>query len=80
MGLLQRVEQMAAQDTPESSPEERETFQCADGYLRRSPAQPYRTPPDYRRRVLLRWGLMALAAALAVLAVWELFQTGLLRF
>ena len=80
MGLLQRVEQVAAQETPEPSPEERETFRCADGYLRRSPAQPYRTPPDYRRRILLRCGLTALAAVLAVLAIWELFQIGLLRF
>lgn len=53
---------------------------CADGYVRRSPVQPLRTPPGYRRRVLLRAALTALAAILATAALWWILNSGLLRF
>lgn len=80
MGLLQQVEQMTTQEFPETLPEEREEIRCADGYVRRSPVQPYYTPPGYRRRLLVRWGLTVLAVLIAALAVWGLYQSRLLRF
>lgn len=53
---------------------------CADGYVRRSPVQPCRTPPGYRRRVLLRAALTVLAAVLTAAALYWILNSGLLRF
>ncbi|MCI8438607.1 MAG: hypothetical protein HFF73_03680 [Oscillospiraceae bacterium] len=80
MGLLQQVERMTTEEFPDTLSEEREEVRCADGYVRRSPVQPYYTPPGYRRRRLIRWGAAALAALIAALAAWGLYQSGLLRF
>lgn len=80
MGLLQQVERMTTQEFPDMFPEDREEIQCADGYVRRSPVQHYCTPPGYRRRLLIRWGLTVLAVLIAALAVWGLYKSRLLRF
>lgn len=52
---------------------------CADGYVRRSPVQPYRVPPEYRRRrrrLAVLVVLILLALVLIVLGIW---RNGLLR-
>lgn len=52
---------------------------CADGYVRRSPVQPYRVPLEYRRRrrrLAVLVVLILLALVLIVLGVW---RNGLLR-
>lgn len=51
---------------------------CADGYVRRSPVQPLRTPSDYYRR-LLRRAMGVVAMVLLVLAVlWLLVRYSVL--
>ena len=80
MGLLEQVERMTAEEFPDTLPEEQEEVRCADGYVRRSPVQPYHTSAGYRRRLLVRWGLTALAVLIVTLAVWGLYQSRLLRF
>lgn len=77
--LLGRLGQMYAKPAA-AAEEERPPVLCADGYVRRSPVQPYRTAPGYRRRILLRAVLTALAAILAAAALWEILNSGLLRF
>lgn len=52
---------------------------CADGYVRRSPVQPYRVPPEYGRRRRRLALLAALAAVALVLIVVGLWRQGLLR-
>ena len=80
MSLLQQVERMTSQEFPETPTEETEELYCFDGYRRRSPVQPYRTPPDYWRRPVLRGVLAALLVLLLVSAAWGLYHSGLLRF
>jgi hypothetical protein len=53
---------------------------CPDGYVRRSPVQPYVTPPDYRRRMIRKCILFAVLAAFAVLLVIALLKSKLLSF
>jgi len=79
MDLLQKVERMTAEEFPDTLPEEQEEILCADGYVRRSPVQPYRTPPGYQRRLLVRWVLIILAVLIVAMAVWGLYQSRLLR-
>ena len=52
---------------------------CADGYVRRSPVQTYRTAEDYHRRQIRKAVLIAVGAVLAILLVVALTKTGLLR-
>ncbi len=80
MTLLQQVEQMTAQEFPEMPEEELEELYCFDGYRRRSPVQPYRTPPDYWRRPVLRAVLAVLFVLLLATAAWGLYHSGLLRY
>lgn len=77
-GLLRRLERMYARPAA-GAEEEHPPVLCAGGYVRRSPLQPYRTPPGYRRRMLLRAGLAVLAAVLAAAALWGIWNSGLLR-
>ena len=79
MGLLQQVERMTTEEFPDTLPEEQEEVLCADGYVRRSPVQPYGTPPYYKRRLLVRWVLTILAVLIVAMAVWGLYQSRLLR-
>ena len=51
-----------------------------DGYVRRSPVQPYRTAEDYFRRRTRKAVLAVLVLVLAVLLVLALMKTGLLQF
>ncbi|HJH62249.1 MAG TPA: hypothetical protein IAC84_03130 [Firmicutes bacterium] len=58
----------------------REPVICADGYVRRTPVQPYRTPRGYRRRRRrrqLRAAALTLAFAAVIMAI---IRSGLLRF
>ena len=50
---------------------------CADGYVRRSPVQPYRKPKD--RRWARRLIAVALLAVLALLLSMALWKSGLVR-
>ncbi len=53
---------------------------CADGYLRRSPVQAYRTAEGYERR-RIRKLVLALLGVCAVAALgYALMRVGLLRF
>lgn len=51
---------------------------CSDGYLRRSPVQPYRTPEDYPRRRNRKIIMAAVILVLAVLLILALLKSGLL--
>lgn len=53
---------------------------CADGYVRLSPVQPYRTMPGYRQRLVRKAVLILLGLALAGLAVYALLQAKLVKF
>ena len=53
---------------------------CADGYVRRTPVQPYRTPVGYCRRQRRRLAMLLVTAALVVLLAAAVFRSGLLRF
>ena len=52
----------------------------ADGYVRRSPVQPYLTAADYRSRMIRRAVGIALGLCAAVLLVVALLRAKLLRF
>ncbi len=65
----EELEDDAAWDAPD---EGARPYICADGYVRRSPEQTLYTPPDYRRRLLLRAAGLAAAAVLALAALWLL--------
>jgi len=80
MDLLQQVEQMSSEEFPDLPQAEQEEILCAGDYRRRSPVQGYFTPPGYRRRLVGRCVLAVLAVLIAALAVYGLFQSGLLRF
>lgn len=53
---------------------------CADGYVRRTPVQPYRTPVGYHRRRLRRKIRMAVLAVLLAAVIAAIVRSGLLRF
>ena len=57
-----------------------EPVHCADGYVRRSPVQPYGTAEDFTRRRTRRIVMIALAAVFAVLLIYALMRSGLLVF
>ena len=52
---------------------------CADGYLRLSPVQAYRTAADFRRRRVRRLVGLVLVLALAALLVLALLKIGLFK-
>lgn len=79
MSLLQQVERMNTQHFPDLSQAGQEEIWCAGGYRRRSPVQPYCTPPGYWRKAAVRWVLAALAVGIAAMAVCGLFHSGLIR-
>lgn len=51
-----------------------------DGYERRSPLQPYRTPEDYMRKRIRKAVAIAVAACFVILVVVALMRIGFLRF
>ena len=53
---------------------------CADGYVRRTPIQPYRTPVGYHRRRLRRKLRVAVLAVLLAVVIAAIVRSGLLRF
>ena len=53
---------------------------CRDGYMRRSPVQPYGTAPDYYARRIRRAVMIVVGIFLAALLVVALLRAGLLRF
>ena len=50
-----------------------------DGYLRRSPVQAYRTPPDYAKKRVVKAVLIAAGLCLIVLLGLALLKSGLFR-
>ena len=58
----------------------RECIRLPDGYLRRSPPQPYLTPPDYARKRMRKVITAAAVLCLAALLVLALLKSGLIRF
>ncbi len=65
---------------PPEDPTGTEPLLLPDGYLRRSPAQPYRTAADFRqRRVRKALGALALVCLVALL-VFALLRSGLVKF
>ena len=71
----EELEDDAAWDAPD---EGARPYICADGYVRRSPEQTLYTPPDYRRRLLLRAAGLAAAVVLALAALWLLVHYSVL--
>ena len=75
--MIGQTEEAAADDAQDDDTEE--IVRCADGYVRRSPVQAYRTAEDYHRRQIRKAVLIAVGAVLAILLVVALTKTGLLR-
>jgi hypothetical protein len=65
---------------PEGGAEPEESVICADGYVRRSPAQPYVVPADYQKRRIRKAVTVAVVVCLAALALAALMKADLLRF
>lgn len=57
-----------------------ETPAYPDGYMRRSPPQPYRVPEGYYRRLIVKAALCVAAVVLLALLLVTLVQRRLLRF
>ena len=57
-----------------------ETVICADGYVRRSPVQPYAEAADYRKRRIRSAVTAAAVICLAVLLIVALVRARVLRF
>ncbi|MBR3556327.1 MAG: hypothetical protein IKN89_10480 [Oscillospiraceae bacterium] len=70
------------EDAPASGDEggEPETVICADGYVRRSPVQPYAEAADYRKRRIRSAVTAAAVICLAVLLIVALVRARVLRF
>ena len=66
--------------TPAEAGEAGEGVCCRDGYVRRSPVQPYGTAPDYYARRIRRAVMIVVGIFLAALLVVALLRAGLLRF
>ena len=82
--LLQQVRallgQSAAADAGRRAAEApAERVVCADGYVRRSPVQPYYTPEDFGRRRTRRIILYAVGVVFVVLVVTALVRSGWIR-
>lgn len=82
--LIRRVDRMMGMTVEGASlPEDtggEEPPRCGDGYIRRSPVQPYRVAEDYHMRLVRKAVLIVVGAFLAVLLVIALIRAGLLRF
>ena len=75
------VGQTGGENAAAAEPDEPEAPRpCPDGYVRRSPVQPYRTAEDYFRRRTRKAVLAVIVLVLAVLLVLALMKTGLLQF
>ena len=64
---------------PESNPEETPA-PLSDGYVRRTPVQPYKTAPDFRKRRIGKIVQAAIVLVLLGLLVLALFKSGLIRW
>ncbi len=64
---------------PADGGEGSEPVVCPDGYVRRSPVQPYRTPEDYYKRKARRIAGIAAGVVLAVLLVIALVRAKVFR-
>ena len=53
---------------------------CADGYLRRSPVQPYGVAEDFGRRRIRRIVMIVVGAIFVGLLIYALMRAGLLIF
>ena len=69
------VAENAAEDDDMQGP-----VRCADGYVRRSPVQPYGTAEDFLRRRIRRIVMIVLGVIFAVLLILALMRSGLLVF
>ncbi len=69
--------EVLASSEPEAA---QEPVYCADGYERRSPVQPYVTPPDFLRRRIRRIVAIVLGVCLVVLLAIALTKSGIIRF
>ena len=69
-------EEASGQTEAKASP----AVRYADGYVRLSPVQPYRTMPGYRQRLVKKVLLILAGLALAGLAVYALLRAGLVKF
>ena len=65
---------------PERSGGETEVVRCRDGYARRSPVQPYRTPEDFQRRRVRKALLILAVLVIAVLLVLTVLKIKLFSF
>ena len=50
---------------------------CADGYIRVTPVQPYRTSEDYYRKLRNRWISAGIIAVLLVVVLWAVLRSGI---
>ena len=78
--LVGRAERIFYHGRAPQSPAPPEARMYPDGYVRRSPPQPYRTPKGYYRRIALRTALYATAAILLLILLAALMKRRILRF
>ena len=64
---------------PENADPPQEYVRLEDGYVRRSPVQPYQTAKDYRVRRIRRAVMIILGLCLAIFLAVALVRGGLLR-
>jgi hypothetical protein len=84
-GLIRQVSELVG--TPPADESARtardaaqDTVRCQDGYVRRSPVQPYGIAADYTRRRARRIVTAIVILVFAVLLVFALMRSGLLVF
>ena len=77
--ICERFGKTIAENTAADA-EAQEPMHCADGYVRRSPVQPYGTAEDFMRRRIRKIVTFVLGAIVVVLLVYALMRAGLLVF
>ena len=81
--LIRRVCEQFGKTVAENAAEDDDLqgpVRCADGYIRRSPVQHYRTAEDFMRRRIRKIIMIVIGAVFAVLLIYALMRSGLLVF
>lgn len=82
LSLVERAERIFRYGNgPErDNPASAEASAYPDGYVRRSPPQPYRTQEGYYRALALKAALYAVGGVLLLILLLALFRNGIMRF
>lgn len=78
--LMQQVRELAGWDGTSAAEPDKAHVRLADGYVRRSPVQPYYVSAGFRRGRVRKALLLVLGICFVVLLVTALLNSGILRF